>query len=125
MAEVASVRRDAKERGHEERTGQLALLRAATPLHDRLYAEQRIAAEATVRKELPRLLARDGELRFAEIWPRILCVCHLTLADLRRLVLAMEREGTLEVHGRRARERTVKDHHSVGLPGQPGGAGGA
>lgn len=115
-AEAAQVRSDAKSRAEAARTAQLALLRLAPPAQDHRYLAQNAAAEAAVRTHLPRRLLRDGPMPFEGLWPRILCTFHLTLADLRRVVVEMERERVIEVRGRRPGERTVKEGHVIALP---------
>src|SRR5690606_37848137 len=113
--EAARVRGEARARGEEARTGQLALLQPTTPQHDALYADQLQRARDGVRENLPRRLERSGPLTFGELWPRILAVYHLTLRDLRQVVLDLEKKGVIEVRNRRPRERTVKDPHVLAV----------
>jgi three-Cys-motif partner protein len=110
-ADAARVRSDAKARADEDRTRQPALLQAPAPATDPGYADDQIAAEHAVRELLPRRLRRDGPQRFGDLWPRILCVYHLTLGDLRRVVAELRTAGAIEVRGLGPRERSVKDQH--------------
>jgi three-Cys-motif partner protein len=114
--EASPARDGARAREAASRTPQMALLRAPSAPLDQRYKEQHELAEAAVREFLPKLLAREGRTPFGELWPRILCTCHLTLSDLRRVVVNMEKSGLITVQGRGPREATVKDPHVLALP---------
>jgi three-Cys-motif partner protein len=115
--EAGGVRGAAREREKASRTPeQSALFEAPHPPTDRRYEELRAKAERDVRQGVPVLLRKEGSMRYGELWPRILCACHMSQNDLNVLLLKMRDEGLITVAGISARERSLKDHHHVRLP---------
>jgi hypothetical protein len=61
-------------------------------------------------------LQRDGPLTFGHLWPRILSVFHLTLAELRVLLWDLHLRAFIDIRNLAPRERSVRDHHLIALP---------
>jgi three-Cys-motif partner protein len=117
--EAAQVRADARARSQEASTSQMALLRPSAPPADSRYAEQHDDDAKAARIRIRERVSSGFDVKFGDLWPPLLCEFHLTLAELRRLVLTMEKEGVLRVLGRKPNQRTVNDDHRIAAPLPP------
>jgi hypothetical protein len=113
--ETGEIRRGAKERSRLARTHQLSLglppSQESTP-----YTSLRAQGLAEMRTRIPKVLARHGTMRFDALWPMLLEVCHLTLTDVKRELWKMKQRDTILVGGVTLGDRTLKSHHTLGLP---------
>lgn len=111
---AASVRDAAAIRKADGPTGQLSLL-VSPPALDPRYE----ALHTTGLREAPNdVLARlaSGPLTFANLWPALLEVHHITQRELSDCILALRKQGRLTVD-LGPRERRVKDEHVLALVG--------
>lgn len=111
---AGEVRAAAKARKRTGRSGQGEL--TLVPPTDRLYAEGRAAAERELRELLPKKLARAGEQRFGDLWPRILCEYHIKKSELGKLVFDMAEQRIIEIRGLGPRQKVASDDHVLALP---------
>jgi hypothetical protein len=79
------------------------------------YDDLREADLKRVRQQVRLAVVGGREAPFAELWPGLLCEAHVTHADLKAVLLDMERDGEVRVLGRTPQERTIKDHHRLAI----------
>ena len=112
-SEAATIRQGAKDRKTERDTGQMALGIAA-PESDGTYAGFHADA-LTAAPRFVRTLLLQGPQPFRVIWPRVLEDLHLSLGDLKKIVVTMHKEGALTIAGAAPKPRTVDDHQVLTL----------
>jgi hypothetical protein len=115
VTETEEIRHDAKARSRLVRTQQLPLGLELTP-DKRRSASLREQGLADMRTHIHTILATHVTIRFDALWPVILEVFHLTLADVKQELRKMRQQGTLLVDGVGPGERNMKDHHILRLP---------
>lgn len=113
--DAASVRAQAKDRKRQETGGQPLLLPTPVAPVDDLFATLHERGRAQFIEGLPRILAREGRLRFQEIWTRAASRYHLQRKDINELVYDLARQGRVVVHELKPRERKIKDDHIIAL----------
>jgi three-Cys-motif partner protein len=115
--EAAGVRVRAKQRDHEDRTGQLSLLgqHEAPPLELRYEQQNTGDLQAAKEKLLEEL--RGGTRRFGDLWPRLLESHHLTHADLIREIRSLRAEGRVIIEPSITGRQSITDSHRLSLPG--------
>jgi hypothetical protein len=113
--EAGPVREQAARRSREARSGQTEL-QLATEQLDRRYDDLRAAGLATIEEELLRQLRAHGQRPFRDLWPAILESLHVTKSDVATEIWRLYRTGIVTLQGVRAKDRTTKDEHLIGLP---------
>lgn len=110
--EAATVQVEARERQREARTGQLSLIAPSPPSESPQYAAQREQGRVDAKRMVIRLL-QSRPTMFGEIWPLVLQECHITLADLKTVV--MDDLRSVVFVPLQGLEKKVKDDHVLRL----------
>ncbi|MDC3960735.1 three-Cys-motif partner protein TcmP [Polyangium jinanense] len=112
--EAAAVREQAVSQAKEARTGQLPLLMAppATDLH---YESFHARALAQAPRDILERIGQRRTVRFADLWPELLEVHHLTKTQLAQVIWQMHEQGEICIENKQHRERSVKDDHVLAL----------
>jgi three-Cys-motif partner protein len=110
VGEVAGgVRRDAKKRASDSPDqGEFDF---GDPQSDHRYSTVNRAAMDLVPQEVEAILQERTKIQFRDLWPHLLERHPITLADLRKLIMKMRKDGHLRIEGIGERERTPKDNH--------------
>jgi three-Cys-motif partner protein len=113
--EAGEIRQEAKERSRLARTHQLSL--GLPPRLERTpYTSLRTQGLTEMRTLVHNILATHGTMRFDALWPMLLEACHLTLTDVKQELWKMKQRETILVGGVTPGDRTLKSHHTLGLP---------
>jgi three-Cys-motif partner protein len=112
---LPEVKEDVRSRRDQE-VGQQPLF-GALPI-PRAHGTRLESARMEARRMVLDLL-QEGPMRYDAIWPAVMERYPLRATDLKHLVLEMVDEQAITVAGRKKRERTIKDNHTLAFVPPP------